>query len=171
MGESHLLSVVVEAEVAQHHDAAEQQGGGVCLVLPRDVGGCPVHRLHQRQSVGTCSMVTFENSETQTVCVLFTCHCQGVTATFSSVYVDTMQRCPPPIPLLISTIYSYFGNQAALYPPAYFMLSISNYSSMCRTCFMIMMYQDNDVPFHRQESVINGAEEVEEGCYQCFRWG
>ena len=46
--------MVIEAQVAQHHDAAEEQGGGVGLVLTGDVGCCAVHSLHQRQSVGTC---------------------------------------------------------------------------------------------------------------------
>ena len=53
MAGSYLVCVVIEAQVAQHHDAAEEQGCGVGLVLTSDVGRCAVHSLHQRQPIGT----------------------------------------------------------------------------------------------------------------------
>ncbi len=46
--------MLVEVEVAEHHDAGEQQSSGVCLVLPSNVRRSPMHCLHQCQSVGAC---------------------------------------------------------------------------------------------------------------------
>lgn len=64
--ESHLLvsdgvetgrldpaGVLVEPHVTQHHDSAEQQGGGVGQVHPGDVGGGAVHLQDEQTHTGT----------------------------------------------------------------------------------------------------------------------
>ena len=49
------VGVLREAQVAQHHDAGQQQRRGVGLVLAGDVRSSPMYRLHQRQAVCACA--------------------------------------------------------------------------------------------------------------------
>ena len=46
--------MLIEVEVAEHHDSGEQQSSGVCLVLASNVGRGAMHCLHQCQSIGAC---------------------------------------------------------------------------------------------------------------------
>ena len=49
------VGMLREAQVAQHHDAGQQQRRGVGLVLAGNVRSSPVYRLHQRQAVCACA--------------------------------------------------------------------------------------------------------------------
>ncbi len=57
-----LTRMLIELQVAQHHNAAHEDGRGVGLVLARNVRRRAVDRLHQRQAVRACNVMIMQGS-------------------------------------------------------------------------------------------------------------